>query len=101
MVGSVGKLDALNAMSTPDHVLQRLRLLADSSLNLNLTDGELASLTRLDEVAGFDSLSVLQFLAAVEREFGLTFEKAQLRAAFLADLPGLAAYIEARCGKAC
>jgi acyl carrier protein len=55
----------------------------------------------LDEVAGFDSLSVLQFLAAVEREFGLTFEKAQLRAAFLADLPGLAAYIEAHCGKAC
>jgi hypothetical protein len=24
-----------------------------------------------------------------------------LRAAFLADLPGLAAYIEAHCGKAC
>ncbi len=88
-------------MCTPDLVLQRLRHLADSSLNLNLTAGELATLTRLDEVAGFDSLSVLQFLAAVEREFGLTFQASELRAGFLADLPGLAAYIVAHGGGAC
>jgi acyl carrier protein len=88
-------------MPTPDLVLQRLRLLADSSLDLNLTAPELATLNRLDELAGFDSMSVLQFLAAVEREFGITFEETQLRAAFLVDLPALAAYIAAHRGAAC
>jgi acyl carrier protein len=88
-------------MSTPDLVLPRLRRLASSSLNLNLTDEELATLTRLDEVTGFDSLTVLEFVSAVEKEFGLTFEAGELRVDFLADLPGLAEYIAAHSGAAC
>ena len=88
-------------MCAPDLVLQRLRYLANSSLNLNLTAADLATLTRLDEVAGFDSLSVLGFLSAVEREFGLTLKASELRAGFLADLPALAAYIAAHGSAAC
>ena len=88
-------------MSTPDLVLQRLRRLASSSLNLNLTAGELATLTRLDEVTGFDSLTVLEFVSAVEKEFGLTFEAGKLKADFLADLPGLAEHISAHSSAAC
>jgi acyl carrier protein len=88
-------------MSTPDLVLQRLRRLASSSLNMNLTAEELATLTQLDEVTGFDSLTVLEFVSAVEKEFGLTFEESELRADFLADLPGLAEYISAHFGAAC
>jgi acyl carrier protein len=101
MVGSVGERDWLEAMSIPDLVLQRLRRLASSALNLNLTDEELATLTRLDEVTGFDSLTVLEFVSAVEKEFGLTFEAGELRVDFLADLPGLAEYIAAHSGAAC
>jgi acyl carrier protein len=88
-------------MFTPDLVLQRLRRLASSSLNLNLTAEELATLTRLDEVTGFDSLTVLEFVSAVEKEFGLTFQAGELRTDFLADLPRLAEYISAHSGAAC
>ncbi|MGD0578161.1 MAG: acyl carrier protein [Bryobacteraceae bacterium] len=88
-------------MRDPELVLQRLRHLADTSLGLNLTARELAALTRLDEVAGLDSLTVLEFVAAVEKEFGLTFAEDQLRASFLADLPALAGYLSARGGASC
>jgi len=88
-------------MLTSDIVLQRLRRLANASLNLNLGAEELAALTRLDEVSGFDSLTVLEFVTAVEKEFGLTLEAGALRAAFLANLPALAEYITEHSGGAC
>ena len=88
-------------MFTQDIVLQRLRRLASSSLNLNLTTEELATLTRLDEVTGFDSLTVLEFVSAVEKEFGLTLQAGELRTAFLADLPRLAEYISTHSGAVC
>ncbi len=88
-------------MSTPELVLQRLRALAGSVLNLNLSAEELAALTRLDEVTGFDSLTVLEFVSAVEKEFSLTFQASELRTEFLADLPGLAKHIAGNSGAAC
>jgi acyl carrier protein len=88
-------------MLTPDLVLQRLRRLACSSLNLNLTAEELATLTRLDGVTGFDSLTVLEFVSAVEKEFSLTLQADELRTEFLADLPKLAEYISTHSGAAC
>lgn len=88
-------------MPEPDLILQRLRRLATSSLNLNLTAEELSMLTRLDEVTGFDSLTILEFVSAVEKEFGLTFKADKLRGEFLTDLPGLAEYISAHPGAAC
>jgi len=88
-------------MSTPDLVLERLRRLSSSSLNLKLTAEELATLTRLDEVTGLDSLTVLEFVMAVEKEFGLTFEASELRIDFLANLPRLAEFIAAHSGASC
>ncbi len=88
-------------MFTPDIVLQRLRRLASSSLNLNLSAEELATLTRLDAVTGFDSLTVLEFVSAIEKEFGLTLQAGELRTDFLADLPALAEYISTHYGAAC
>jgi len=88
-------------MITPDIALERLRRLASSSLNLNLSAEEVAALTRLDEVTGFDSLTVLEFVSAVEKEFGLTFEASELRRDFLANLPALAEYISMHSGAAC
>jgi acyl carrier protein len=101
MFGSVGEGDWLEAMFTPDLVLERLRRLASSSLNLNLSAEEAAALSRLDEVTGFDSLTVLEFVSAVEKEFGLTFQASELRTDFLADLPRLAEYIAAHSGATC
>ena len=88
-------------MSTADGILERLRLAANVSLKLNLTPAELAGLNRLDDVAGLDSLTVLEFLAAVEREFGLSIAPDHLQGEFLADLPALADYIWSQVGEEC
>jgi len=88
-------------MSPHDLVLHRLQHLASTSLNMHLAPGELAALTRLDEVTGLDSLAILEFVSAVEKEFGFTLEAGELRVDFLADLPALAKYIAARPGPAC
>jgi acyl carrier protein len=88
-------------MSVPDPVYQRLLCVAVRSLNLDLPLEELAAVTRLDEVTGLDSLAVLQFVFAVEKEFGITLEPSRLRVAFLADLPELAGYISKRLGATC
>lgn len=88
-------------MPTRDLIFQRLQRLAVSSLNLDLSAGELATLTRLDEVAGLDSLTILEFVAAVEKEFGITLGEDELRANLLANLPELAERISERLGAAC
>lgn len=88
-------------MPSRDLVLQRLRQSAVRALNLNLSADELAPLTRLDEVAGIDPLSILEFVSAVEKEFGITLGEDQLRSSFLANLPELAEHIGGRLGGAC
>jgi acyl carrier protein len=51
---------------------------------------------RMDEAASLDSIAVLEFVAAVEKEFGIEMEAKFLEFDFLRDLPALAAYIEER-----
>jgi len=54
----------METMPAPDLVLLRLRHLACIALNLHLTAAELAGLTRSDELAGLDSLVILEFVSA-------------------------------------
>ncbi len=82
-------------------ILQRLRQVACAALNLNLAPDEAAALSRLDEVAGLDSLTVLNLVSAVEKEFGVTLEPADLSIGVLADLPRLASRIASLGRKPC
>ena len=88
-------------MSSCDLIFQRLQSLAARSLQLNLSAEEIATVTRLDEVAGLDSLTILEFVSAVEKEFGITFGASEMRADILVDLPALAERISRRLGGAC
>jgi len=83
-------------MPTPDQVLEQLRQLASKSLGLNLTPAELAAFNRLDEMAGLDSLTVLEFVTAVEKEFKVKFQESDLRADFLGDLRALSKHLAQR-----
>lgn len=74
-------------------ILDRLRRLAARVLHLDLPEPELAGLSRLDEVTALDSLAVVEFAVAVEREFDVTLAGDDLRRATVADLPLLAARI--------
>jgi acyl carrier protein len=50
-------------------------------------------------VVGLDSLAVIEFVAALEKEFGITLEPELLRLDFVSDLPQLARYIEDRAAR--
>jgi acyl carrier protein len=50
----------------------------------------------LDAAASLDSIAVLEFMAAVEKEFGIQLEPAAIEFEFLRDVVALAAYIEDR-----
>jgi acyl carrier protein len=76
--------------------LNRIRRIFIESLHLNMREEDLAQGRRLDEAAGLDSIAVLEFVAAVEKEFGLVIEPGFLDLEFLGNLPRLASYIDER-----
>lgn len=81
--------------SQPD-ILSRIRALFLESLELNLSEDELRGVPRFSAIAGVDSMAVVSFVAAVEREFQVVIEPELLELEFIEDLPRFAAYVEAR-----
>ena len=53
---------------------------------------------KLDELVGLDSLAALEFVAALEKEFRVTFGPDGLNLETLRDLPRLAEYIATQTG---
>ena len=66
------------------------------SLGLNLSEADLDYERKLDEYVGLDSLAVLEFITALEKEFGITIEPELLHLEFVRDFEELAAYVENR-----
>ena len=88
--------DDLNG--TPADTLGRIRRVFVTSLNLDAGGAELPYERLLEEAASLDSIAVLEFITAVEREFGISMEPDYLEFDFLRDLAGLAAYVDKRMG---
>jgi acyl carrier protein len=78
--------------------MARIRKVFVESLHLNVRDEELPYEQILEEAAILDSIAVLEFVTAVEKEFGITMEPKFLEVEFdfLRDLSVLASYIEQR-----
>ena len=74
----------------------RIKRVLVKSLNLNLSEADLEYGQRLDELVGLDSLAVIEFVTALEKEFGIVMEPEMLRLELVSDLPKLAAYVEDR-----
>ena len=66
------------------------------SLNLNLTEEDFSYEAKLDESVGLDSVAVLDFVTALEKEFKITFEPEMLTIDLVRDLKELAAYVDER-----
>jgi acyl carrier protein len=78
------------------HTMDRIRRVFVESLHLNLKAEDLDYERKLDESVGMDSLAVLEFITALEQEFGFKLDPEMLRLDFVRDLPRLAAYLEER-----
>lgn len=85
--------------STSRETVGRIRRVFVESLHLSIEEGDLPYERMLEEVASLDSIAVLEFVTAVEREFGISVEPEYLEFEFLRDLTGLAAYVDRRIGK--
>jgi acyl carrier protein len=79
--------------------LNRIRRVFVESLELNLTEEDLNYAGKLDELVGFDSAATIVFIAALEKEFGITIETEKLQLEFIRDLHQLASYIDQRMGE--
>ncbi len=66
------------------------------SLHLNLTAEDFSYEAKLDESVGLDSVAVLDFVTALEKEFAITFEPEMLTIDLVRDLKELAAYVDER-----
>jgi len=78
------------------NTMNRIRKVFVESLHLNLKEEDLDYERKLDETVGMDSLAVLEFVTALEQEFGVTIDPEMLRLDFVRDLRQLASYIEQR-----
>jgi acyl carrier protein len=89
--GGRGRLDG-----TAYTTMERIRAVFADSLHLNCSEEGLTHEEMLDEAASLDSIAVVEFLTAVEKEFGIELEPAVLEFEFLRDFGALASYIEER-----
>jgi len=76
--------------------MTRIRRVFVESLHLNIRDDQVPYEQMLEDVAILDSIALLEFVTAVEKEFGIRMDPALLDFDFLRDLPALALYIEHR-----
>jgi acyl carrier protein len=86
-----GRLDSASRTT-----MERIRAVFADSLHLNCSEEGPTHEEMLDEAAGLDSIAVVEFLTAVEKEFGIELEPAVLEFEFLRDFGALASYIEER-----
>lgn len=89
------RISGMAGLGSP-HTLDRIRRVFVESLHLNLHPEDLSYEDKLDEVTGMDSVAVLEFVAALEKEFSITLEPEMLTIDVIRDLKQLAAYVEMR-----
>ena len=80
-------------MTDRNEIADRIKRVFIETVSPGLSQEALLFTQRLDEVAGLDSIALLEFVVALEKEFRFKFEREQLRLELLRDLDGLTSYI--------
>jgi acyl carrier protein len=85
-----------DAGSSSRDTMDRIRRVFIDSLHLNLREEDFGYEAKLDEAVGLDSVAALEFVTAIEKEFGITFEPEKLTIELVRDLKELTAYVDRR-----
>jgi acyl carrier protein len=88
-----------NPAAASRDTMGRIQKVFVDSLRASAGERDLPYEQKLDEADSVDSIAVLEFMAAVEKEFGMAIESEFLDFDFLRDLPRLASYLEERMGR--
>jgi acyl carrier protein len=81
-------------MTAEESLKTRIRRILIDSLELDLKEDEIEDGISLDELFGLDSIAVIEFVIALEKEFEITIESERLDSNSLKNLDRLSAYIE-------
>jgi len=81
-------------MTAGESLKNRIRRILIDSLELKLKENEIRDSTNFDDLFGLDSIAVVEFVIALEKEFEITIESERLTSSSLKNLDGLSAYIE-------
>jgi acyl carrier protein len=71
----------------------RVRAVVVRALSLQVAPAQLPAERPLTELFGFDSIAVLEYVLALEAEFGLRIESEQLNLELLSSIPRLSRYL--------
>ena len=74
-------------------VAGEIRRVLIAALGLDLSEDELSYSDNLHELVAMDSVAVIGFVVALEKEFGIRFEPEWLGLQRLTDLPSLVDYV--------
>lgn len=77
-------------------VEQRIREVLVNSLSLNIAPDDIPVDRPFGDVIGFDSMSMLEYVVALEKEFGISIDQDALSLDLLTDITLLARYIRSR-----
>ena len=83
-------------MTDRNDVADRIKRVFIDTVAPGLREEALRFTEKLDDVAGLDSIALLEFVVALEKEFQFRFEPDQLRRELLRDLDGLTSYVAGR-----
>ena len=76
--------------------MDRIRRVFVESLHLTLRPEDFSYEDKLDESVALDSVAAIEFIIALEQEFGITFEPEILSIEVVRSIQELADYIDAR-----
>lgn len=82
--------------SERDATTDEIRRIWLEALGITLPEDETDDVDRLQDLAGVDSVALLEFVVALEQRFGITMEPEWLKIDRLTDLPALTDYIRQR-----
>ena len=86
----------MNDQTYRSDIARAIRRVLIDALGSDLLEEELGYSDNLRELLAMDSVAVIGFIVALEKEFGVTFEPEWLDLERLTDLPTLADYIHRR-----
>ena len=73
----------------------RIREVLVASLSLDVSPVDIPIDRPIDDLIGLDSMAILEYVIALEKEFGIFLEPEALRLDLLTDIPRLSQYITA------
>jgi acyl carrier protein len=80
-------------LSSRENTKDRIKRVIIRDLQLNLSEDEIRSIKKLDDLFGMDSVAVIELIIGLEKEFNIAIQEEHLDYQILRDMDTLADFI--------